>query len=291
MFFYIGTSCPIKSMKQAEPHLFLDDGWNCKSGIWYKGYSTECILEDAVYDIVNGYQPAGKWCVICNGEIYHPVLRGFPVFSNETTLTNLKIDGLDWHIYTCLMPPSSAPQLSLDEAAMMIGDVLRENVENFYRYNSPTDMTVLASAGLDTTTVWAILDSFTQDYKVSIYLPAENDKTVLSYLGTRRDYHSDLLDKVSEDYWGYSHACFYKEPNWNITGYYAETYQYRDGEAINAIANYHGKTVDTLAEEHEYLHWFLKRPNIVEKYRDSRLEFSNEVQLKEFLWSTIWYDH
>lgn len=291
MFFYIGDNCPLASLKQAEPRLFLDDGWKYQYGVWYKGYSTECVLKQVLPDIISGYQPAGKWCVIHNGKIYHPKLRGFPVYSQGSNLTNIKFDNFDWAIYNCLPMPDESTTLSLDEAASMIGDVLSENVENFYRYNSPSDMTVLISAGLDTSTSWAIIDSFTKEYTVSIYLPKEDDIGVLKYTGTRRNYSSDLMDKVSEDYWGYHHACFYKEPNWNITGYYAEVYTYRDGEAINALANYQGKKIHELANEEDYLYWFLKRPNIVEKYKDSMLEFENDKALKQFLWETIWYDH
>ena len=86
-------------MKQVEPRLFVDEGWNQKNGIWYKGYSTECILEDSIYDIVNGYQPSGKYCVICNGEVYYPMLRGFPIYILAKQKTNLKLDGFEAEIY------------------------------------------------------------------------------------------------------------------------------------------------------------------------------------------------
>lgn len=290
MFFYIGDNCPIKLI-QVESKLFLDEGWSYQYGVWYKGYSTECVLKTSLSDIIGGYQPAGKWCAIHNGKIYHPKLRGFPVYSQGSTLTNIKFDNFDWEIYNCLPAPDETTQLSLDEASTLIGDVLLENVENFYRYNSPSNMTALVSAGLDTCTAWAIIDSFTKDFEVSIYLPTENDIGIQQYLGTRRNYSSDLMDKVSEDCWGYHHACFYKEHNWNITGYYAEVYTYRDGEAINALANYQDKRIDELANEDDYLYWFLKRPNIVEKYKDSMLKFDNDQELKQFLWETIWYDH
>lgn len=292
MFFFIGTDCPIKSMKQVEPRLFLDEGWNQKNGIWYKGYSTECVLEDSIYDIVNGYQPSGKYCVICNDEIYHPVLRGFPVYFLEKQKTNLKIEGYEAARYTNPKMPAVEPILSLDEASVLIGDILVENTKNLYKYNEVSNMTSLCSAGLDTLTVWAVLDHITKDYDFSLYVPTIDDTVDMRlFNGTRRNYSSDLLDKIEKDYWSYYHANFYKEHNWNITGYYAEVYTYRDGEAINAIANYYGKRIDELASEADYLHWFLKRPNIVEKYRDSTLEFSNEFDLKKYLWSTIWYDH
>ena len=277
-------------MKQVEHRLFLDDGWNHKSGIWYKGYSTECVLEDSVYDIVNGYQPSGKWCVICADEIYHPVLRGFPIYELNGSKTNIKLDGYEISIYPSIDPTASSV-LSLDEVSYRIGNILVENTENFYKYNDVKDMTVLFSAGLDTLTAWAVIDQITKDYTLSIHFPSHNDTTFLESMGTERNYKSDLMDKVSNDYWGYHHACFYEESNWNITGYYAEVYTYRDGEAINAIANYYGKRIDELANKNDYLYWFLKRPNIVEKYKDSRMEFNDDESLKRFLWSTIWYDH
>jgi hypothetical protein len=290
MFFYIGDDCPITTLTQVEPKLFLDQGWNQKSGIWYKGYSTECVLEDSIYDIVNGYQPAGKYCVICNGEVYYPVLRGFPLYSLGSNKTNLQLSGYDSVIYPSISPESGSV-LTLREVSTMIGDILVENTENFYRFNDPINMTALFSAGLDTLTAWAIIDHVTKNYTLSIHVPQAREFTLLQQLGTEREYQTDLIDKVSADYWGYHHACFYKKENWNITGYYAEVYTYRDGEAINAIANYYGKRIDELATEKDYLYWFLKRPNIVEKYRDSMLEFSNDAELKRFLWSTIWYDH
>lgn len=290
MFFYIGDTCPIKTLIQVEPKLFLDHGWNQKSGIWYKGYSTECVLEDSIYDIVNGYQPAGKYCIICNGEVYHPVLRGFPLYSLGSNKTNIQLSGYDSVIYPSI-PPQSGSVLTLPEVSTMVGDILVENTENFYRFNNPVNMTALFSAGLDTLTVWAVIDQVTKNYTISIHLPNFTDRTFLEAIGATRDYTSDLMDRITKDYWGYHHACFYKKENWNITGYYAEVYTYRDGEAINAIANYHGKRIDKLASESDYLYWFLKRPNIVEKYRDSMLEFSNDEDLKKFLWSTIWYDH
>jgi hypothetical protein len=290
MFFYIGKESPIASLTQVQENLFLDQGWSESNGIWYKGYSTDCRLSDALVDIVNGYKPAGKWCVIHNAMIYHSVLRGFPIYELEDSKTNIQLENYEPVIYP-ETSPNLGTQLSLDEVSTQIGDILVENTENFYRFNNPINMTALFSAGLDTLTAWAIIDHVTKNYTLSIHVPQAGEFTLLQQLGTEREYQTDLIDKVSADYWGYHHSCFYKKENWNITGYYAEVYTYRDGEAINAIANYYGKRIDKLATEQDYLYWFLKRPNIVEKYRDSMLEFSNDAELKRFLWSTIWYDH
>lgn len=292
MFFFIGTDCPIKSMKQVEPRLFLDEGWNQKNGIWYKGYSTECVLEDSIYDIVNGYQPSGKYCVICNGEIYHPILRGFPVYSRDTQKTNLKLDEYEVELYSILPPPEPASTLSLDEASIIIGDILVENTRNLFKYNEIKDITSLVSAGLDTLTAWTVMDHVTKNYSISLYVPTVNDLTDSRlYNGTRRNYTSDLMEKIDDDYWGYYHANFYTHHNWNITGYYAEVYTYRDAEAISAIANYYGKRLHTFTKEDDYLHLFLQRPNTVEAYKNDNKNFASDEDLKSFLWSTIWYDH
>lgn len=290
MFFYIGDNCPIRLTK-VEPRLFLDDGWDYQTGVWYKGYSTECKLKDCLSDIISGYQPAGKWCAIHNGKVYHPNLRGFPMYRNAESATNLNLDGYEAVVYDNFQPDTYADELTIEQASLLIGDILVENTKNFYKYNNPESMIMLFSGGLDTLTAWAVIDQVTKDYTVSLHIPKEGETTVLEWLGTERNYSSDLMDKVTKDYWGYHHANFYKEKNWNITGYYAEVYTYRDGEAINAIANYYGKRIDQLANETDYLYWFLKRPNVVEKYRDSMLEFSDDLALKRFLWETIWYDH
>jgi hypothetical protein len=290
MFFYIGDDCSIKSMKQVEPRLFLDEGWNQLNSIWYKGYSTECSLKDSLADILDGYKPDGKWCVIYNSQIFHPVLRGFPIYELKNNKTNLNLEGYSIKLYSEI-DPTEGSTLSLDEVSHEICKILVENTENLYKYNHVPNMTVIFSAGLDTLTSWAVIDTVTKDYTVSIHLPTYKDKTYHALLGTRRDYHTELMDKVSQDYWGYNIACFSKEYNWNITGYYAEVYTYRGLEAINAIANYHGKRIDELASETDYLYWVLKRPVFLEKYKDSKLEFSNDADLKKFIWSKIWYNH
>jgi hypothetical protein len=290
MFFYIGDDCPIKSMKQVEPRLFLDDGWNETSGIWYKGYSTDCVLSDSLISIVDGYQPAGKWCVIYKEHIYHPILRGFPVLGNDTCATNLDLEGLHPIKYKTV-PITKQEILSIDEVSDQISTILVTNTENFIRYNDPKRISCIVSAGLDTLTSWVVLDQVIKEYDISIYVPTRLEKSTQEFLGTRRTYHTDLIEFVENKYWGYTHACFYDALNYNISGYYAEVYTYRDGEAINALAKFKNKTIDTLASPDDYLYPFLKRPNIVEKYRDSMLEFSSDEDLKRFLWSTIWYDH
>jgi len=249
-------------------------------------------LSEQISNIIKGYQPAGKWCVIHNDKIYHPVLRGFPLYRTEdNSLTNLKFDNSLVVYYDEPIIPAVEENISLDKAAIIIGDILLENTINFYKYNSIEEMNVLYSAGLDTLTSWAVLDSYTKDYTLNIHVPSRNDNTFHKRLGRVREYENDLTQKISSEHWGYDISSFYKKTNWYLTGYYAETIQFRDGEAINALANYQGKRIYELAREDEYLYWFLKRPNIIEKYKNSRKKYADETELKKFLFATIHYDH
>jgi hypothetical protein len=291
MFFYIGNDCPIKSMNKAEDGLFLDDGWKEKSGIWYKGYSTECELEYSLIRITKGEKPTGKWCVIDKHIIYHPELPGFPIYGRGDTRTNIKLDHFE-QIHHAIGPiPRKESTISLDTAATLIGYVLVENTKNLYKYNDIPHMNVVCSAGLDTLTSWAVLNEVTDKYSVTVHVPTDDDKTFQQTMGTDRNYESDLINKVGADYWGYTHASFYNEPNWNITGYYAEVMQYRDGMAINAIARYYDRRIDEIAKEKDYLYWFLKRPNVVNGFKDVEHSFDSEDDLKKFLWTTVWTDH
>lgn len=281
MFFYIGNSNPIQSMNKVTDRLYLDSGWEQLDNIWYKGYSTDCKLSDHLHSIIDGYQPAGKWCVIHNEKIYHPVLRGFPLYSTEDGLSNIKFDNSTIIYYNEPKPPVIKDTISLDEASEIIGNVVLENTVNFFKYNNISEMNVLFSGGLDTLTGWAVMDYYTKNYILNIFVQQGSPY---------REYKNDLVDKLSLDYWGYRISNVYKDTNWYITGFHAETMQFRDAVAINALANYQGKLINELATENDYLYWFLKRPVVIEKFKNSSNKFFNQVELKEFLYKTIYYE-
>lgn len=291
MFFYIGNSPPLESLEKVSTDLYLDKGWNNKDFIWYKGYSTDCKISDKLTDILQGYQPAGKWCVIHDKKVHHPKLRGFPLWELDTQLTNIKLDGFTF-IRTENLPPSDNVLLSLDDTASIIGDILLENTKNFFKYNDIDKINVLFSGGLDTLTSWAVLDNITKEYTLNAYVPKIQDiKSPLHViLGRIREYESDLMTKVSNDNWGYNISSFYINTNWYLTGYYAEVIQFRDAIAINALANYKGKQIDELAEPNDYLYWFLKRP-VLDRFKHSMLQFDNDESLKKYLYDTILYDY
>jgi hypothetical protein len=191
--------------------------------------------------------------------------------------------------------PEVSSYISLDEASNQLEEVLVSNTKNFYKYNDITDEVVIATAGLDSTAVWAITDFVKKDYTVSIHsrpVPTVFDASVhLNFMGTVRDYDSDLIDNVSS-HWAYSFINIYNQVTWTLAGYYSETFQFRDGAALNALANYKNKKIDELATADNYLYKFLKRPDIRKNYVDKpMLTFTDENDLRKYLWSTLWYDH
>jgi len=288
MFFIIGKNINIQGLTQVSDNLQLDQGWSNQGDVWYKGYSTECVLSDKLDDIICGYKPAGKWCVISNNNVFHPVLRGFPLYDVNNCLTNLCLEDTFQLSYQ-ETPYYETHSLTLEQATDKIGDILYENTVNFLKYNNILEKNLLFSAGLDTMTTWAILDFVTKSYNLEVYLPKSYDNTFESIIGRTREYNNEFIEIVSKKYWGYNIYSFKKNTNWYFTGYDAEMIQFRDGEAINALANYVGKTIDTVASENDYLYWFLKRPAL-QRYNETKLTFSDEKDLKKYLWSTIFYD-
>ena len=91
MLFYIGKTSPFNDLSKAADNLFLDKGWKSKDQIFFKGYSTECNLEQNLDKIINeDYTPAGKWSIIVENKIYHPKLRGYPIYQlSNGDLTNV----------------------------------------------------------------------------------------------------------------------------------------------------------------------------------------------------------
>lgn len=294
MIFYIGDECPFNSLKQVSARLFLDEGWQSKETAYYKGYSTDCVLADNIDDIINGYKPAGKWCVIKDETLYHPVLRGFPVFAKDDNLTNLKLAGFEPVQYDVLPPPQADGLLSFNAVSKRIGELLVENTENFYRYNDVEDMTVIFTGGLDTLTCWTTQEQVSEKFDLSIHLPAFQDNDNRSYFGTRREVQTDVLEHLGNTNWGYNIFNYYKKLNWQNAGYYAEVYTYRDLAAIAGIGKYLGKeTITDMVAESDYLYHFLLRPKAVERYNElmNKLSIQTEDELRTYLWNTIWYDH
>ena len=104
MFFYITQQqCNIKRFpltncrKFGEFHICTDTGWKQKDNILYKGYCIEQNLDNKV-EQKDFSEITGNYIIIdfsddcC--EIHHDNSRSFPVFYNDSLVTNLKDDSL-----------------------------------------------------------------------------------------------------------------------------------------------------------------------------------------------------
>ena len=108
MFFYISSELPRHrtpvvqfdtAMAIDNVVVRLDKGWTVTEHNNIidirKGYSIECPLADV--DV--NEQTAGNYCILQYHKpsktwtVYHDNLRGFPIYYNESVITNLKFDG------------------------------------------------------------------------------------------------------------------------------------------------------------------------------------------------------
>jgi hypothetical protein len=287
MNFFIGDETTLTGFTQVAPRLFLDEGWDNVGNIWYKGYSTDCTIADCLNDIVDGYQPAGKWCVIKDEKIFHPVLRGFPLYYYENNITTLRLAEYQPVLYNFPQAPTINEEstLTVEEVSYQIGNVLVENVENFYRYNNPNDVNLCVSAGLDTQTCWAVHEQVTTNYNLRLYFNG---------FKSNAEYRNDILESLTKDCWGYNIIAVRKNKSWTNSGFYAETYTYRDIAAATGYLNYLGKdSLSDLVTKDDYYYGFITQPKLVRTYNyfKDRVDASTPTKLKEHLWNTIWYDH
>ena len=288
MNFFIGDDTQLSGFTQVAPRLFLDQGRSNVGNIWHKGYSTECTLAEKLDDIVNGYQPSGKWCVIQDEKIFHPVLRGFPIYSFEDTLTTLNLPGYSKVKYIAPNPPTltEGNNLTVEEVSYIVGDILVENAENFYRYNAPKNMDLYVSGGLDTLTCWAIQDQVATDYNLILHLSSA--KKFIP------EYNNDIIKSLTKTWWGHRQVTYKKSPTWTNTGFYAEAYTYRDIAAATGYMQFLGKTsLSELVTEDDYYYGFIDRLHLIQVYEKlkDQIDVTTPEKLKKYLWYTIWDDH
>lgn len=285
MNFFIGGETTLTGFIQVAPRLFLDQGWQFAGNIWYKGYSTECNISEKLDDIVNGYQPAGKWCVIQDEKIFHPVLRGFHLYQCENILTTLKLPNFQ------PVPRKGTPTpvvdeqntITIEEAAYQIGNVLVENTQNFYKYNDVKDLNLYISAGLDTHTCWAVQDQVSSDYTLRA--------DISSGFHAGPKYTHDVITTLFNNCGGFRQMIIHPGKVWTHSGFYAEPYTLRDLGHIVGYANYLNKgSLSELFDENDYCYKYITRPSLVRIYEVARnkVDVSTPNKLREHLWKMIW---
>lgn len=293
MFFYLGKNCPLKSLINVTDEVFLDHGWDSKKihdkTFFYKGYSLDCVLEDSISEIVDGYIPAGKWAVLSSDKkLHHPNPRGFPVYTNHVDITNIPLDNFSYVGYEKKLVQNTNNKITLNEASEKINDILIENINNFFKFNKNIEFNVLYSAGIDSLTCWALVEALGYNYKLHIHVPSNYDNTHQKIFNVKTEYQSDLIDLCREKFWGYKMTSCFSHKNYFITGFYSERFQLREVSTGHIIANFLGKKLHEIPDEKNYLYYFLQRP--VNKINNEP-NLDNIESVMSCCNDTIFYDH
>lgn len=292
MFFYLGRNCPLKSMIQVSEDIFLDKGWTSKSInnkiVHYKGYSTECKLSENIGEIIDGYRPAGKWSAITQDkQVLYPKLRSFPIYTDGTIRTNIPFDNLTSEVYETEKIQRSHHKITLDEAAHKINYILTDNIHNFMKYNQVDRLRVLFSAGMDSLTVWSIVDNLSYHYDLYAHIPKGNISHA-DFFGVKQEYDSDLIPLLRQKFWGYKMTSCLNDKNWYTTGFYSERFQLREVSTGHAFANYYDKNLWEIPKETDYLYHFLQRS---ECKKNTAPRFVTESDLLDWCNESVYYDH
>ena len=291
MFFYNRINCPFDNMKKVEYNLFLDDGWTIvikeNGKLYCKGYSTECNLEESLDKIIKeNYIPAGKWCVIYDNQIFHPKMRGYPLYRLDNGFTN--IPGLNDQVISSEADVKlDQTIISLDFAAELVGEILIDNTVKFLKYNQISNLNVLYSMGLDSLTVWAIVDYLIKDYNLQISIPKPGKD--MDFMGRERDYTHALSKHLDQHCWGYRMTSLYKDKNYYTTGFYSERIQLREVSNGHAIAKFYKTQLHKMVSKKDYLYYFLQRPS--NKINTCDTDFTTEKDCKDYCFNSIFHDY
>lgn len=273
MFFYIGNHTQ-NLLTKVHDKLFLDDGWSTKDNLWYKGYSTDCVLHDNINNIVNGYMPNGIWCIIqytgTGYMIYHPHMRGFPIYKNENDITNLQLDGFS--LERCTLEYNNLYNEYTD-VINNITSILIENCQKFYNnYKQPFE--VWCTGGVDSLTLIGILEYAKLPYNIYIAKPKEFKGNIRDFEGSISEYISPLLSKMQNDRWGYEILSNFQNPKILTTGFYGDEFVCRGPYQLNYLANCNNSTILDLVKPSDYMYRYLKRTNAKENFKKITIDES-----------------
>jgi hypothetical protein len=210
-------------------------------------------------------------------------LRGFPLYKQDDNLTNIPLDNFSYQGYETYEIPLSTKKISLEEASHKINEILKENILNFFHYNKISRLRVLFSAGIDTLTVWSLIENLNIEYDLYIHTPKSKD-----FFGTKQEYESDLVSLCKNKFWGYQMTSCFLEPNYYATGFYSERMQVREVSQGHIISNYKKQKLWELPNSKDYLYWFLQRPS---NQINNEPTFETEEETLNSCNQSIFYDH
>ena len=274
MFFYLNSHTDLLS--EIKPGLHLDAGWSHLQlnhiSLYYKGYLNQGNLADEVVNIYYGARPEGIWTVIEDRSdhhgIYTPEYRPYPLYEKEHVLTNIPQDNWLHVIPNTVLREPNAENISLEQAAEQILEILRQNISNILA--TAHEPTVIFSGGIDSLALLAITDSLTQDYYIKTHEPDLDklepihreqgfEEFYKLFHNVNREYSNPLIELLSKKFWGYKFLSTSHSTANFITGFWGDELMFRNPDHINLFARLQGTTAVDLAKETDYMHHYLNR--------------------------------
>lgn len=273
MFFYINGYTDL--LPEVEPGIHLDLGWrtmeigHCK--LYYKGYTDKGNLEDQVNLIYYGARPSGIWTVIEQHSDGHvlitPKYRPYPLYKQSKVLTNTYQS--EWEEIPTLLLVEEIPteKITLDQAAVQILDILKENIQNILDNNKLGKPRMIFSGGIDSLCLWAVLDSMTTEYELWADVPnlASIDTTqdikqqLQQFHRVKRTYSTPLIESITNKYWGYELTSIDSIPTANIVGFWGDEVMLRNPDHIDILAKTKGSTAKELVKPDDYMYKYLMK--------------------------------
>ena len=282
MFFYIGNECEL--LNKVHDKLFLDNGWTQvsvdESLTWYKGYSTECRLENSIESILAGYKPKGIWCVISivdnEYKVFYPNSYIFPFNGNSNLHNTDNKQDIDIDLFETTN--------SFDTVVTNIISLLSDTFIGYHRYNTDT-LNIWCTGGLDSIMILALCEKTKPSYNLYV------DK---SHSSLNADYNSVLTKHVAREFPNYAFMSRFSKKTVLGTGYGGDSSFCRHPEQIKLLANSLGLSVFDIAKPTHYVYPFLKRI-ITDDTVNGNLIHETEEEIKRRIfhginqWFYVWH--
>ena len=150
--------------------------------------------------------------------ITHGILRGFPLWRNSTSWTNMsKLELVNYDTYICHgqierynpFPHISKLTLELDDVISLIDGYIEENVQGLIANNDVTGLECTVTGGVDTSLIWSYLESLGVPHRSSMTRHFAWDRFIMD--------HKLAIDDVAGwiDLHNINH---YEQTRWITTG-------------------------------------------------------------------------
>lgn len=260
-----------------EHHVLgVDAGWthqSCPNGaVYFKGYSSDTLslpqIARHLYDHPD-QSYSGNYCVIIvrnnSVRVAHDSCRGFPVWCNTDTVTNLEslsrqvwaeqyVTITEGQITVHARPTHTEnPMMSYTDTLNRVHDIICTTFERFLSHNT-LPLKIFVSGGIDTVMCLSYLKKFTTQFELIDY---EYKKFTHFY---KKNWHSRI-----RNFWGYQQIHSWgNEPVALVSGSMGDEYFMRGPSTANLfLLGVHQTSINEILPGHEndYMFAYLSKDN------------------------------